>query len=87
MPRKKNEIIYWTAIPINEHTLMQNMEFSGKVNEFLWETVRKIEESILEDFKRQKEENPEWEAESFVGIAVRNSCWRIMNILKVTKND
>lgn len=83
----KKEIIYWCEIPINKHLIMENHDFSIKVNQFLWETIHKIEESILEDFKRHKTDNPTWDAAQFVEIAVRNTSWRIMDILKVTNND
>lgn len=81
------DIIYWCEIPINKNILRRNDDFSFKVNEYLWQTIMEIEKNILEDFKKQKEENPEWDAETFVGIAVRNHSFRIMDILRATKND
>lgn len=81
----QKDIIYWCEIPINKHLVSEHMEFSAKVNKFLWDTVSRVEESILDDFKRQRLEHPEWDAENFVGIAVRNSSHRILDILKVTK--
>jgi len=81
----QKDIIYWCEIPINRHLIRQNNELTFKVNAFLWESINKIEESILNDFKKQQEENPDWNAEQFMGIAVRNMSFRIMDILKATK--
>ena len=78
------EIIYWCEIPINKHLFRHERETVEMVNKFLWDTITKVEESILEDFKKQQKENSEWGAENFVGIAVRNTIYRIMSILKAT---
>lgn len=56
---QKEYVIYWTAIPLNQHTLLKDSSFASEVNKFLWEKVKQIEESILKDFEKQKEENPE----------------------------
>ena len=82
---EQKNVIYWCEIPINKNILRQNGDFTFQVNTFLWDKIRNIEESILSEFKTQQEENPEWRAEQFVGIAVRNCSWRIMDILKATK--
>lgn len=83
---EKKDIVYWTSIPINQYTIMKNLEFADQVNKFLWEKINNIEKSIFLEFKKQKKENPEWESEQFVNIAIRNTLWKIINLLKLIKD-
>lgn len=82
---KPSEIIYWCEIPINRHFIEERLEITQKVNKFLWDSMSEIEHKILQDFKEQEKENPKWDAESFVGIAVRNTIHRMIQVLRVDK--
>ena len=76
------DISYWCEIPINKHLLRSQSELMGKVNAFLWDKFNSIESTILEEFKQHQESNPDWPAENFVGIAVRNCLYRMMQIMR-----
>lgn len=80
---EQDEIIYWCEIPINKHILGNKLDFSANVNSFLWARTMEIESKILEEFKQHQLENPDWEVEAFVSIAVRNVIHKIISNLRV----
>lgn len=80
----KNEILYWSEIPINKHLISAKLDFAQKVNEFLHESLIKIENEIIEQFEQLQQENPIWQPENFVRIAVRNFNCKVNKILQVT---
>lgn len=80
----KSEILYWSEIPINKHLINAKLNFAQKVNEFLHDSITKIENEIIDEFETLKKENPKWKSESFVRVAVRNFNYRVSKVLQVT---
>ena len=79
---EQGEIIYWCEIPVNKHLIREHMDFSEKINSFLWQRLSEIEGKILVEFQEHQSNNPEWPASNFVEIAVRNCLHRIMQDLR-----
>lgn len=79
------DISYWCEIPINKDLLREQNEFVCQVNQVLWDKFNSIEGKILQEFKEHQEENPNWSADNFVSIAVRNCLHRMMEIMRVTR--
>ena len=82
----KKDIVYWCDIPFNKEIIKDTL-FTEKTRKFLHEKCQEIEKNTLKEFERLQEENPDWKSENFVGIAVRNSLFRFVELLTGARKE